>query len=268
MTPTDNSGSAIPNGSTTAGTFSIKPSAAAALNYTFVYVDGIFIVDARTAQTLTWDQNLSAVSFGNTVELNASASSNLAVTYDIGDESIASLVVTRDYHLDAWWRLDENGSVTQGADSAGNNRLLSTYGPTWTLGKFRNGLSFDGTDDWAQAFGYKGITGGNKRTYSFWLKTATKMADKGILSSGAQSGVGAFAFSLEANGKLKVDYGNGSVLSQCSTFEQCLASSRRHSALQRKGVRYQNRGWSGFNPNGDQRKQHGRNGHKFQRGLG
>ena len=142
-------------------------------------MDGIFIVDARTAQTLTWDQNLSAVSFGNTVELNASASSNLAVTYDIGDESIASLVVTRDYHLDAWWRLDENGSVTQGADSAGNNRLLSTYGPTWTLGKFRNGLSFDGTDDWAQAFGYKGITGGNKRTYSFWLKTAT--AGKGIL---------------------------------------------------------------------------------------
>jgi hypothetical protein len=211
LTPTDNSGSAIANGSTTAGTFSIKPSAAAALNYTFTYVDGIFIVDSRTAQTLSWDQNLSAVSFGNTVELNASATSNLAVTYDIGDESIASLVVTRDYHLDAWWRLDENGSTTEGADSTGNNRKIQTYGPTWTVGKFRNGLSFDGTNDYAQAFGYKGVTGGDKRTYSFWLKTAT--AGKGILSSGAQSGSGSFAFSIESNGKLKVDYGNGSVLS-------------------------------------------------------
>ncbi len=213
LTPTDNSGSAIPDGSNTAGTFSIKPSGAVADNYNFVYVDGIFIVDSRTAQTLSWDQNLSAVSFGNTVELNATASSNLAVTYDIGDESIASLVVTRDYHLDAWWRLDENGSVTQGADSAGNSRLLSTYGPTWTLGKFRNGLSFDGTDDWAQAFGYKGITGGDKRTYSFWLKTSG--ANQGILYSGNHTVSGSFAFSL-VSGKLKVDYGNGSVLSNAS----------------------------------------------------
>ena len=32
------------------------------------------------------------------------------------------------------------------------------------------------------AFGYKGITGGNKRTYSFWLKTST--AGRGIMYSG------------------------------------------------------------------------------------
>ena len=86
------------------------PSGADALNYTFNYVNGIFIVDARTEQTITWTQDLSSVAFGNNIDLNASASSNLAVTFDIADESIAKLLVTRDINLQAWWRLDGNST--------------------------------------------------------------------------------------------------------------------------------------------------------------
>ena len=55
-------------------------------------------------------------------------------------------------------------------------------GPTSVTGKFGKGLSFDGSNDYASAFGYKGITGGDKRTYSFWLKTST--AGRGIMYSG------------------------------------------------------------------------------------
>ena len=212
LTPKDGSGSTIPNNSNTAGTFSIVPSGAVAANYTFNYVNGVFIVDARTVQTISWDQNLSAVAFGNNIELNASASSSLPVTFDIVDESIAKLLVTRAINLQAWWRLDGNSS-SQAAETAGHDGgpyNFQLIGPTRTTGKFGKGLSFDGTNDYASAFGYKGITGGNKRTYSFWLKTAT--AGRGIMYSGAASGAGSFALTLEANGKLKVNYGNGSVL--------------------------------------------------------
>ena len=71
-------------------------------------------------------------------------------------------------------------------------------------------MYFDGTNDYASAFGYKGITGGDKRTYSFWLKTAT--AGRGVMYSGAASGTGSFALTLDGSGKLKVNYGNGTVL--------------------------------------------------------
>ena len=128
---------------------------------------------------------------------NATASSNLPVTFDIADESIAKLLVTRAINLQAWWRLDENNGSTgyevAGHDGGPYNLLLT--GPTWTTGKFRNGLSFDGTNDYAAAFGYKGITGGDKRTYSFWLKTGT--AGRGVMYSGLASGSGSFALTLD-----------------------------------------------------------------------
>ena len=211
LTPKDGSGATIADNSNVAGSYTIVPSAAVAENYVFKYVNGDFIIDARTAQTITWSQDLSSVSFGDTVALTATSSSNLPVTYEIETETIASLVVTRDYHLDAWWRLDETTGTT-GSDNSGNSHpLLLVGGPTWKVGKFRNGLYFDGINDYAQAFSYKGVTGTAKRTYSFWLQTNT--ANRGILSSGASSGAGCFALTLDGSGKLKVDYGNGSLLS-------------------------------------------------------
>ena len=211
LTPKDGSGATIPDNSNTAGSFAIVPDGAAALNYNFNYVNGIFIVDARTEQTITWTQDLSSVAFGDNVALNASASSNLAVTFDIADESIAKLLVTRAINLQAWWRLD--GNSTNDVETAGHENgpyNFQLVGPTRVTGKFGKGLSFDGSNDYASAFGYKGITGGDKRTYSFWLKTAT--AGRGVMYSGAASGTGSFALTLDGSGKLKVNYGNGTVL--------------------------------------------------------
>ena len=177
-------------------------------------MNGIFIVDARTEQTITWSQDLSSVALNDNVSLNATASSNLAVTFDIADESIAKLLVTRDFNLQAWWRFEGN-STNDALETAGDDGgpyTITLAGPTRVIGKFGKGLSFDGTNDYAYAFGYKGITGGDKRTYSFWLKTAT--AGRGVMYSGAASGSGSFALTLDGSGKLKVDYGNlyGTVL--------------------------------------------------------
>ena len=173
LSPKDDSGLTIPDHSNTAGTFSIVASGADALNYDFNYTDGDFVIQAQTLQTISWDQNLTAVSYGSKIELNASTTSSLPITFQISDESVAKLSVTREINLDAWWRFDENSSSTAmetaGHDNGPYNIML--IGPTRVAGIFGRGLYFDGTNDYASAFGYKGITGGDKRTYSFWLKT-------------------------------------------------------------------------------------------------
>ena len=68
-------------------------------------MNGIFIVDARTEQTISWTQDLSSVAFGDNIELNATATSNLAVTFDIADESLPNfwLPVRSIYRLGGDW---------------------------------------------------------------------------------------------------------------------------------------------------------------------
>ena len=188
LTPKDGSGATIPNNSNTAGTFSIVPSGAAAANYNFNYVNGIFIVDARTEQTISWTQDLSSVAFGDNIELNASATSNLAVTFDIADESIAKLLVTRAINLQAWWRLDGNSTSKHWKlpDMMVDLTISSWSDPPALLESLAKACPLMVPNDYASAFGYKGITGGNKRTYSFWLKTST--AGRGIMYSGLATG--------------------------------------------------------------------------------
>ncbi|MHC4744003.1 MAG: LamG-like jellyroll fold domain-containing protein, partial [Planctomycetota bacterium] len=59
-------------------------------------------------------------------------------------------------------------------DSSGNERHATLYGdPNWVPGGGRMGgaLQFDGVDDILSILDYKGITGGNSRTVSAWVKT-------------------------------------------------------------------------------------------------
>ena len=197
---------------TNASTYSIRVQAKDEFNAT---VEGNFTVVLTdvielTPQTLAWGQNFSNLAVNQIIDLNASASSNLPVFYDVNDTSIAELLVTRNVNIDAWWKLDET-SGTSGNDSSGQTRTILLFGASWIPGKFLGGLAFDGSSDYAQAIGYKGITGLSRRSYSFWLKTAT--GGRGILSSGSVSGVGSFALSLDVNGRFKVDYGDASVIS-------------------------------------------------------
>ena len=52
------------------------------------------------------------------IDLNASASSNLPVTYAVSDTTKAELAVTLEANLDSWWKLDESSATTV-ADSSG-----------------------------------------------------------------------------------------------------------------------------------------------------
>ena len=63
--------------SSSAGTYYVRPSGAQSKKYSFTYVDGDLVLSSLTAQEIAWGQSFSGVGVGQTVDLNASASSNL-----------------------------------------------------------------------------------------------------------------------------------------------------------------------------------------------
>jgi len=72
----------------------------------------------------------------------------------------------------AYWKLDE-GSGSSINDSSGNskNGTLGTgnSSPTWTVGRYGNGLKFDGSNDYVSV----GSTVSNVNSVSFWAKPST-----------------------------------------------------------------------------------------------
>lgn len=59
-------------------------------NYDFVYNGGTLTI-TKADQTLTWEQDLSQIKVGSQIELNATASSGLDVTYLVPDNNFVSL---------------------------------------------------------------------------------------------------------------------------------------------------------------------------------
>jgi hypothetical protein len=94
--------------------------------------------------------------------------------------------------LVGWWRFNEgSGTLARDDSGKGNNGTL-TSGPTWTTGKFGNGLSFDGVDDYV-AIGNPAslqISGaGSAVTLSSWVYVASRPAagDYAIIGKGYES---------------------------------------------------------------------------------
>ena len=199
--------------SSSAGTYYVRPGGAFSDKYTFSYVDGDLILDSKTAQSITWDQNFSQLGVGQIVDLNASASSNLAVQYTVGDTSVAELAVTNQSSLKAWWKLDE----TNGVDASDSSIVGSTGSVEnstsghWNPGKFGNALSLDGVNDYVHIYSYNGIGGGTRRTIALWFKTST--ANKPILQYGASGNGTLLKLSLNSSGAAVLDLGGTSITS-------------------------------------------------------
>ena len=160
--------------SSPAGTYAVTLSDAMSSKYTFTYSDGELIVSSLTEQTIAWGQSFSGVGVGQTVDLNASASSNLAVLYSVDDTSVAELAVTNQSALKAWWKLDEASGVDTSDSSTFSS--IARFAPTtghWNAGKFGNAITLDGTNDHIRRHGYTGINGTAGRTIALWFKTST-----------------------------------------------------------------------------------------------
>jgi hypothetical protein len=106
------------------------------------------------------------------------------------------------------YAFDETSGTTA-ADSSGSGNtgtLTNMTGSEWTTGQVGGGLSFDGTDDYVQAIGYKGVTGRNARSIALWIKTSTP--SRGLYDWGSTSGAGENAGRF-TGGILIAEYMNG-----------------------------------------------------------
>jgi hypothetical protein len=196
--------------SSSAGTYYVRPSDAQSKKYSFTYVDGDLVLSSLTEQSIAWGQDFSGVGVGQTVDLNASATSGLAVLYSVSDSSVAELAVTNQSSLQAWYKLDETSG--DASDSSANSNTGSLRnGPTYSAGKFGNAITLDGSNDHVRAYGYTGINGTAGRTVALWFKTST--ANKPLLQYGA-SGTGTlFKLSLNGSGAAVLNLGGATITS-------------------------------------------------------
>jgi hypothetical protein len=108
------------------------------------------------------------------------------------------------------YTFDETSGTTA-ADSSGSGRsgtLTNMSGTEWTTGKVGGALSFDGTNDYVSANGYRGITGTSARTIAFWFNTST--GDNTFLHYGGGAGP-QFRMGLNSAGSAVVNSGNSAV---------------------------------------------------------
>jgi outer membrane protein assembly factor BamB len=107
------------------------------------------------------------------------------------------------------WLFDETTGDTA-FDSAGNHDGVLTNFVTDDSQWGGGALEFDGVDDYVIVPGYKGVTGGNARTCSAWIKT--DKADAEIISWGNTDTGGKWLVRVDATGALRVSVSGGYII--------------------------------------------------------
>jgi uncharacterized protein YrrD len=113
-----------------------------------------------------------------------------------------------------WWELDES-SGTVASDSVGGNDGTLNGDPVWwpSGGKIGGALEFDGVGDYVEVAGYKGISGGNPRTVSAWVKVESTGSTFSIVRWGTEAiSGGVWSNVINADGKLRAAVVGGSVV--------------------------------------------------------
>ena len=84
------------------GTYKIEMTGGNADNYIFSYSSGILTIN-KAEQTILWEQDFSNLKIGDQVELLATASSGLEVTYTVGGNPICSILkIGNKHYLDCY----------------------------------------------------------------------------------------------------------------------------------------------------------------------
>ena len=104
------------------GTYSLTVSGGMADNYDFVYSNGSLKIE-KAYQTIEWDQSLENIPLYSQVELNAQASSNLEVTYELNNDTVCNLTqIGSKTYLDCF----HDGKVVITAYQSGNKNYWPT----------------------------------------------------------------------------------------------------------------------------------------------
>jgi hypothetical protein len=119
---------------------------------------------------------------------------------------------TYDPNLVGWWKFDEDlGTVPIVLDWSGHENHGTLMGGTQRItgGKDGGAMDFDGTGDYINIDGYKGISGANPLTVSAWINKTTR-EDCSIVTWGTNSSGQRFGFRLN-NEVLRFEFGGGNL---------------------------------------------------------
>ena len=112
-----------------------------------------------------------------------------------------------------YWKFTESGG-NYAADISGNNiKGTLTSGPTWTTGKYGNGLSFDGVDDYVDlgtSSAINGVTG--DLTIGAWVYITDLSTARAIMTSANNGSTGfAYHFLINTNGAIRFNGNNAGI---------------------------------------------------------
>ena len=97
----------------------------------------------------------------------------------------------------AYWNFNE-ASGTTATDVSGNaNTGTLMGGPTWTIGRYSNGLNFDGVDDYLNVGDQSSLEGMNNLSVSLWVHFNSLPSDKSYSLLGKE---GVYRFVVSDNG--------------------------------------------------------------------
>jgi hypothetical protein len=132
--------------------------------------------------------------------------------------------------LVGWWTFDgKDLSGVQAYDRSGNgNRGTLTNGPTRTIGKLGQGLSFDGVDDFVKSNSSTSLNNLSALTISAWMYPRTADLNAAIAEKGTPSGVG---WNLQFTTNSRLDFTRkmtGGTLEQVSAGGSVTANRWQH----------------------------------------
>jgi hypothetical protein len=129
---------------------------------------------------------------------------------DLADFSDLANHWLADDTLQLYLKLDETSGSIAGDDSIYSRSGLPVNNPAWSSEGVSGGaLSFDGTDDYVEISGYKGITGTTSRTCCAWIKPGAVSGE--IMGWGPDTPGAKWIIRVNENGTLRAEVSSGSI---------------------------------------------------------
>lgn len=136
-------------------------------------------------------------------------SDNICLVDEGWNDRVSSVLVETYTDPAAHWSFND-GSGSALSDISGNGRdgqLVNMGQNNWVSGKRCGGLYFNGTDDYVEISGYKGVSGAASRTCTGWIKTTKDSAE--ILSWGSTDTGGKWIIRTNNDGTLRAEVNGG-----------------------------------------------------------
>lgn len=135
---------------------------------------------------------------------------NSYALYPVGSTARIVIDVCSPDKLALKLNMDEGQGSKAYDESVNANHGILTNGPTWAAGKFGNGLSFDGVDDYATIPDAASLDLASDFSFSLWVKPLTIPAStKSIFSKGLLNVSRNWSVSLTSTGKVEFAFGDG-----------------------------------------------------------